>query len=124
MKKLSSSQRQKQILELLSKNGAMKTLDLSNYFHVSRETMRRDLLALTEQGAIEKWFGGVICSSHIAQHPSIYGDIKNWMGVNAPSGDDKDYSIQVLDEKMELHKEADQPEGAGISSAPGNDICG
>lgn len=105
MKKLSSSQRQKQILELLSKNGAMKTLDLSNYFHVSRETMRRDLLALTEQGAIEKWFGGVICSSHIAQHPSIYGDIKNWMGVNAPGGDDKDYSIQVLDEKMELHSD-------------------
>lgn len=103
MKKLSSTERQKQILELLSQNGAMKTLDLSNYFHVSRETMRRDLIALTEQGAIEKWFGGVICSSHLAQHPSIYGDIKNWMGVNAPEDDDKDYSIQVLDEKMELH---------------------
>lgn len=105
MKKLSSTERQKQILELLSQNGAMKTLDLSNYFHVSRETMRRDLIALTEQGAIEKWFGGVICSSHLTQHPSIYGDIKNWMGVNAPEDDDKDYSIQVLDEKMELHSD-------------------
>lgn len=105
MKKLSSAERQKQILELLSQNGAMKTLDLSNYFHVSRETMRRDLIALTEQGAIEKWFGGVICSSHLAQHPSVYGDIKNRMGMNAPEEADKDYSIQVLDEKMELHSD-------------------
>lgn len=105
MKKLSSAERQKQILELLSQNGAMKTLDLSNYFHVSRETMRRDLIALTEQGAIEKWFGGVICSSHLAQHPSVYGDIKNRMGMNAPEEEDKDYSIQVLDEKMELHSD-------------------
>ena len=52
MKKLNAAERQMQIINLLNKNGAMKTLDLANYFHVSRETMRRDLLALTEQGLV------------------------------------------------------------------------
>lgn len=74
MKKLNATERQMQIINLLNKNGAMKTLDLANYFHVSRETMRRDLLALTEQGLIDKWFGGVICADQLTQHPVIYED--------------------------------------------------
>lgn len=79
MKKLNAAERQMQIINLLNKNGAMKTLDLANYFHVSRETMRRDLLALTEQGLIDKWFGGVICADQLTQHPVIYEDMKTWL---------------------------------------------
>lgn len=63
MKKTNATQRQASILELLSKNGAMKTADLAEHFQVSRETMRLDLLELTSQGLVKKWFGGVICTS-------------------------------------------------------------
>lgn len=62
MKKTNATQRQAAILELLSKNGAMKTADLAEHFQVSRETMRLDLLELTNQGLVKKWFGGVICT--------------------------------------------------------------
>ena len=62
MKKTNANQRQAAILELLSKNGAMKTTDLAEHFQVSRETMRLDLLELTNQGLVKKWFGGVICT--------------------------------------------------------------
>ena len=33
----------------------MKIIDLANYFHVSRETIRRDLIVLNEAGSIKKW---------------------------------------------------------------------
>ena len=66
MKKMNASVRQEQILALLSKYGAMKTLDLAEHFQVSRETLRRDLVALTEKGLVQKCFGGVIsCRSAV-----------------------------------------------------------
>lgn len=104
MKKLSASERQDEIINLLSKNGAMKTLDLANYFHVSRETMRRDLLVLTEQGRIDKWFGGVICSNQLAQHSAIYEDVKKLLGVDTLEQKQKeDFRIRAVEEKMEMH---------------------
>ncbi len=63
MKKLTSTQRQQQILELLSDGSAAKTADLAEHFQVSRETIRLDLLELTGQGLVQKWFGGVIRSN-------------------------------------------------------------
>lgn len=63
MKKLTSTQRQQEILSLLSEKGAMKPAELAEYFQVSRETIRLDLKDLTEQGLIQKWFGGVMCNT-------------------------------------------------------------
>ncbi|MCD7886828.1 MAG: DeoR/GlpR family DNA-binding transcription regulator [Clostridiales bacterium] len=60
MAKLSASERQAQIVELLSNNGTMKIMELANHFQVSRETIRRDLIVLNEAGAVKKWFGGAI----------------------------------------------------------------
>lgn len=60
MKKLNATERQTQIEELLSQRGVMKIMDLANYFNVSRETIRRDLICLKHEGRIQKWFGGVI----------------------------------------------------------------
>lgn len=60
MTKQSASERQKKIAELLSDNGTMKAIDLAEYFHVSRETIRRDLIALSEAGLVEKWFGSAV----------------------------------------------------------------
>lgn len=101
MKKLNATERQMQIIELLNKNGAMKTLDLANYFHVSRETMRRDLLALTEQGLIDKWFGGVICTDHLTQHPVIYEDVKTWFQSGHKTSDKKEAAVPSPEKKAE-----------------------
>ena len=60
MSKLSAAERQAQIIELLSNNGTMKVMELANYFQVSRETIRRDLIVLNEAGSVKKWFGGAI----------------------------------------------------------------
>ena len=101
MKKLNDAERQMQIINLLNKNGAMKTLDLANYFHVSRETMRRDLLALTEQGLIDKWFGGVICADQLTQHPVIYEDMKTWLQSGHKTSNKKEIPVPPSEKKPE-----------------------
>ena len=101
MKKLNAAERQMQIINLLNKNGAMKTLDLANYFHVSRETMRRDLLALTEQGLIDKWFGGVICADQLTQHPVIYEDMKTWLQSGHKTSNKKEIPVPPSEKKPE-----------------------
>lgn len=58
--KLTAAERQAQIVELLSNNGTMKAIELADYFQVSRETIRRDLIALNEAGTVKKWFGGAM----------------------------------------------------------------
>lgn len=60
MTKRNAAERQAQILELLSNNGTMKAVELADHFHVSRETIRRDLIALNNAGTAKKWFGGVL----------------------------------------------------------------
>lgn len=60
MAKLTAAQRQEQITQLLQERGTMRTVDLAEYFNVSRETIRKDLVALSEAGAIKKWFGSVM----------------------------------------------------------------
>lgn len=66
MRNLKAAKRQEEILRLLSSNGAMKMTELADYFHVSRETIRRDLITLNEKGLVKKWFGGAI-SAHEKQ---------------------------------------------------------
>lgn len=57
MAKSSAEERQAKIMELLADNGTMRAIDIAGYFHVSRETIRRDLNALSESGSIKKVFG-------------------------------------------------------------------
>ncbi len=69
MAKLSAADRQAQIVELLSNNGTMKAVDLADYFQVSRETIRRDLIALSEAGTVKKWFGGALSVNDFSVKP-------------------------------------------------------
>ena len=54
MARLNAQNRQEQIIELLNNNGSMKATELADYFSVSRETIRRDLNTLSENGSIKK----------------------------------------------------------------------
>ena len=46
MARLNAQNRQEQIIELLNNNGSMKATELADYFSVSRETIRRDLVKM------------------------------------------------------------------------------
>lgn len=69
MARLSSQKRQEQIIELLNNNGSMKVTELANYFSVSRETIRRDLNILSEEGSIKKGFGGALAANDFTTLP-------------------------------------------------------
>lgn len=61
-----SIERQSIIIEAAKKNGAVKTDELIKMFDVSAETIRRDLLALEEQGVLRRVYGGaVVCGGSV-----------------------------------------------------------
>lgn len=60
MKKLNSAERKQKILEILNKNKSVKILSLSKLLKVTRETIRKDLYELQEEGLIKKIHGGAV----------------------------------------------------------------
>ena len=58
-------ERQKQIIDMLLKNGSVKILDLSKEYEVGVETIRRDLKAIASQIDIELIYGGACIKDHI-----------------------------------------------------------
>ena len=69
MARLNAHDRQSQIIELLYNNGSIKATELADYFSVSRETIRRDLNTLSENGSIKKGFGGAIAMNDFTTLP-------------------------------------------------------
>ena len=69
MARLNAQNRLEQIIELLNNNGSMKATELADYFSVSRETIRRDLNTLSENGSIKKGFGGAIAVNDFTTLP-------------------------------------------------------
>lgn len=60
MSKLLAEERQNRIVELLNENGSFKMADLAELLNVSKETIRRDLIILNEQGQVKKSYGGAV----------------------------------------------------------------
>lgn len=60
MAKLLAEERQNKIVELLNKNGSFKMAELAEMLDVSKETIRRDLIYLNEQGRVKKSYGGAV----------------------------------------------------------------
>jgi len=56
---MSQTLRQQQIVGWLRENQASTVLDLAHHFHVSDETIRRDLKSLADNGIVERFHGGV-----------------------------------------------------------------
>ena len=103
MARLNAQTRQEQIIELLNNNGSMKATELADYFSVSRETIRRDLNTLSENGSIKKGFGGAIAvndfttlpidSRLLDEHLSGYTIITNSIPVLTTLIDSKNHLI-------------------------------
>ena len=53
-----AEERREEILKMLEKNKVVKAIDLSKYFEVGIETIRRDFDALEKQGLLKKIYGG------------------------------------------------------------------
>lgn len=60
MAKLLAEERQNKIVSLLNENGSFKMFDLAELLNVSKETIRRDLISLHEQGRVKKSYGGAV----------------------------------------------------------------
>ncbi len=52
------AERRKNIMSLLYQNGSVAVTDLSLRFHVSEETVRRDLVQLENEGLLTRFYGG------------------------------------------------------------------
>lgn len=104
MKKLNSQERQEQIVELLERNGAMKVLDLANYFKVSRETIRRDLITLSDHGSVTKYHGCITRNHHQSpfstEHPNVQEDLSGSSQLERLNS-----QIRLLDEKLQINAE-------------------
>lgn len=60
MARLLAEERQNRIVELLNENGSFKMAELAEALDVSKETIRRDLIYLNEQGRVKKSYGGAV----------------------------------------------------------------
>lgn len=60
-----AKERQEKIYEMIQKNGAVTTSYLMNFFDVSVETVRRDLLAMEQRGQLSRVHGGAIAKSEM-----------------------------------------------------------
>jgi DeoR/GlpR family transcriptional regulator of sugar metabolism len=79
-----AEQRQRLILERLTRLGAVSISDLSREWRVSRETVRRDIGALASRGALLKTHGGAVSLSPLepdeAARDAINADGKRAVG--------------------------------------------
>ena len=66
-----AQERQRKILELLRENGTVSTAQLTERFGISIETVRRDLLAMEQEGLLRRVHGGAIATEEMALYNSL-----------------------------------------------------
>ncbi|HEY4390612.1 MAG TPA: DeoR/GlpR family DNA-binding transcription regulator [Paenibacillus sp.] len=66
---ISSEQRKRVIVEQLKQQGQVKVPDLSAYFTVSEETVRRDLVLLEKEGLAKRVYGGAVLTKMTSFEP-------------------------------------------------------
>jgi DeoR family transcriptional regulator, fructose operon transcriptional repressor len=66
------AKRQNDILKLLEVKGQMSVADISNHFNVSEDTVRRDLDALAERGALTRTHGGAVTITALVHRDSPF----------------------------------------------------
>ena len=68
--KKTTEQRREQIYQMILEESQMKVKDILSLFDVSKETIRKDLLVLEEQGMIEKTHGWAKAKNDYYQLPA------------------------------------------------------
>ncbi len=55
-----AEERQSMIVSLVNKNGSIRVKDLSEQFHVTEDSIRKDLTLLEKRGLLKKTYGGAV----------------------------------------------------------------
>ena len=71
-------QRLEKIIELLKERKELSTADMMSYFDVSRDTVRRDVVILAQQGRVKRTHGGIIYVNHVEPIPSFIERIERF----------------------------------------------
>ena len=92
---MTSNERRKKIYEILQKDGAVSTANLFQNFDVSGETLRRDLVAMEEQGKLTRVHGGAIIRGEIMPYTPL--QVRNTERINEKKEIAKKV-VEVIDE--------------------------
>lgn len=78
MANLLTAERRNKIAEILIANGSIKISEISAMFHVSTETIRKDLIYLDKMGVAKKSHGGALSSLEFIEKPLQDRTMKNF----------------------------------------------
>jgi DeoR/GlpR family transcriptional regulator of sugar metabolism len=67
-----ASKRQQEIYSIIKQKGSAQVANLSKFFHVTKETIRRDLEQMEKQGLIRRTHGGAILNPKEQDVPSFF----------------------------------------------------
>ena len=93
-----TTDRRAQILEILRQNGSVTVSKLAEKFETSESTIRRDLLALSQLGKINKVHGGATVLGQEFLHNEEDFNEKSLMNINEKEGIAKYAASQVNDD--------------------------
>lgn len=65
-------ERKDEIIRLITENRVAKANELAEYFHVSMETIRRDLSQLEKEGFLRRTHGGAVLNTSGGMEPTFY----------------------------------------------------
>ena len=68
-KNLLAAERRKQLTEMVRSSGSVRIGEIAEFFGVSSETIRKDLIYLNDRGAVKKSFGGAVAVSEYRERP-------------------------------------------------------
>src|SRR6516164_5660743 len=66
------AQRQSEVIKLLEIKGQMSVSEISDYFNISEDTVRRDLDALAQKGALTRTHGGAVTITALVHRDSPF----------------------------------------------------
>ncbi|MGF6990447.1 DeoR family transcriptional regulator of aga operon [Lachnospiraceae bacterium PM6-15] len=78
MKKTLTAERRNELAKILLTNGSVKVRELAELFHVSTETIRKDIIYLDKEGIAKKSHGGAMAvSNNIIERPVSEKELVN-----------------------------------------------
>ena len=80
-----AAERRKAILRLTKEKGAVHVPELSERFHTSSSTIRRDLEWLASRGALQRTYGGAVALDTPTRVPQVTDDVAGRIGEAAAS---------------------------------------
>lgn len=70
--------RRNKILELVNAQGSIRVADLAKSLNVTTETIRKDLAYLSNQGLVQKKFGGALAVNDVTDRPPLEREFEAW----------------------------------------------